>query len=175
MMQQLYRHYDKAGILLYVGVSTSALKRLSEHKETSYWFFEITSVTIERFEDRKAVLLAEREAIIKENPVHNLKRPSVSDIKKSQLFTEESKAEESRKELVKKIVQFKVTYSLDDVAEITGITIKRIKEFVTNNKMGFICVGERPGKNGIIKKYRVTGWQLIDFIENMEASGGIPS
>ena len=69
---QLYRHFDANGVLLYVGVSLSALGRLAQHKDSSHWFPEIKSVQIELFSNRKEALAAEREAIFKERPRHNV-------------------------------------------------------------------------------------------------------
>jgi hypothetical protein len=70
-MTDLYRHFDKSGVLLYVGISKSALKRLMNHKESSTWASQIATVTIERFETRKLAEKAELLAIANEQPVHN--------------------------------------------------------------------------------------------------------
>lgn len=69
--QFLYRHFDKDGILLYVGISISTLHRLSQHKRKSSWFHNISSVTIEKFDSRKEVLAAEKEAIQNGKPLYN--------------------------------------------------------------------------------------------------------
>lgn len=37
-MTYLYRHYDKAGILLYVGISCNVLLRTDEHNNAAPWF-----------------------------------------------------------------------------------------------------------------------------------------
>jgi hypothetical protein len=49
----LYRHFDKDGRLLYVGVSLNAINRLAEHR-ASHWFSEIATIKVETFEDRAA-------------------------------------------------------------------------------------------------------------------------
>ena len=72
MRTSLYRHFNKAGDLLYVGVSLSALHRLGQHSDHSEWFRSIAKVTIEHFETRSEALNAEREAIGKERPLHNI-------------------------------------------------------------------------------------------------------
>jgi len=71
MSQHLYRHFDKDGNLLYVGISINAFQRLSQHKNSSSWFDEITRVEIERYPSRSAVEAAEKKAIIDEKPIHN--------------------------------------------------------------------------------------------------------
>lgn len=68
----LYRHFDADNQLLYVGISLSAVHRLTEHRNGSPWFRSIGSVTIETFPSRKEALAAEKEAIRNENPLYNV-------------------------------------------------------------------------------------------------------
>lgn len=68
----LYRHFDKAGTLLYVGVSLSTVSRLSQHKRTAHWFSKIARVEVDRFPTREASLAAERQAIHSEHPLFNI-------------------------------------------------------------------------------------------------------
>jgi hypothetical protein len=68
----LYRHFDNAGRLLYVGISLNAFHRLAQHKQHSHWFSRVAHVEIERFPTRMAALLAERAAIRDEKPLHNI-------------------------------------------------------------------------------------------------------
>ena len=70
--QHLYRHFDEWDNLLYVGVSLSTIQRLSQHKSHSHWFNNISKITIENFPSREEVLKAERIAIQKEAPLHNI-------------------------------------------------------------------------------------------------------
>ena len=72
-MTNLYRHYNTTGILLYVGISISAIKRLSEHAVQSRWFNQIAVIKIEKFETRKEAQLAEKQAIEQESPLFNIK------------------------------------------------------------------------------------------------------
>jgi len=67
----LYRHFDANGELLYVGISLSAIQRLSQHKTASPWFKEISRVEIEWHPTRKEALAVEKLAIVTENPKHN--------------------------------------------------------------------------------------------------------
>src|SRR4051812_42754746 len=71
MKTSLYRHFDASGALLYVGISLSALNRLSQHRDNAGWFASIASVTIEHFPDHPAAKLAEKAAIQSEHPRHN--------------------------------------------------------------------------------------------------------
>lgn len=72
---QVYRHYDKHGFLLYVGMSSTFLARQANHKESN-WFDEISTITVAHYDTREEALDAERVAIATENPKHNLKRPA---------------------------------------------------------------------------------------------------
>jgi len=72
-MHSLYRHFDKRGRLLYVGVSKNAIARIRGHKNAS-WYSKISNVTIEHFEHRVDALAAEQEAIHAESPIHNKQR-----------------------------------------------------------------------------------------------------
>ena len=72
-MTNLYRHFDKEGSLLYVGISLSAVNRLSGHSSGSRWFSEIARVEISNFDTKEAARDAEIEAIKRENPKYNLR------------------------------------------------------------------------------------------------------
>jgi predicted DNA-binding transcriptional regulator AlpA len=58
----LYRHFDKTGTLLYVGVSLNALGRLAEHNRSA-WAQEIVRVEITKWASREASMRAERRAL----------------------------------------------------------------------------------------------------------------
>jgi hypothetical protein len=67
----LYRHFDKHGELLYVGISLSAVARLSQHRNKQ-WFSQIESVTVEKFATREEAEAAEFTAIREELPKFNI-------------------------------------------------------------------------------------------------------
>lgn len=68
----LYRHYDAEGVLLYVGISLTPMKRLSGHRRKSHWSGKIARVEMEWHPSRAAAIKAERMAIKKEWPRHNV-------------------------------------------------------------------------------------------------------
>lgn len=69
----LYRLYDEAGTLLYVGQSIDWARRLGQHRAQQPWWDEVRRVEIERLPlDQLAD--AERAAIRAEEPLHNLVR-----------------------------------------------------------------------------------------------------
>ena len=70
MTCQLYRHFGENDELLYVGISLATVVRLSQHKE-SPWFYQIKRVEIEQCSDRQEALAKETLAIKSENPKYN--------------------------------------------------------------------------------------------------------
>ena len=164
----LYRHFNQKGVLLYVGISLSTVARLTQHRTASHWYNDIASVTVEKFESRAAALRAERCAIAKENPVHNLKRPTTREVKQAEVLTESS-----RNDLLKRVVQFNPLYSIDEVCAALGFNPSTVKKLIEQNKLGAICVSEFQRGEKTFKRYRVTGWQLIEFLENAQDKGKI--
>ena len=75
---QLYRHYDCDGRLLYVGISLSAVARLSQHKDSSHWYYQIARIEIETHQTRGEAMAAEALAIAVERPAHNVQAPTVN-------------------------------------------------------------------------------------------------
>lgn len=71
MTAQLYRHYNAAGELLYVGTAICAVRRLSEHSSRAPWFAQIATIKIEHFENEAEARSAETRSIHEENPRYN--------------------------------------------------------------------------------------------------------
>lgn len=67
----LYRFFDRAGQLLYVGISGDTESRWRQHAETKLWWSDVTEKTTEWFDSRPGALDAERVAIRAEKPLHN--------------------------------------------------------------------------------------------------------
>lgn len=70
-MACLYRHFDRHGVLLYVGISLNPIARLAQHIESSHWSNSIASIAIERHESIVGAAAAEKAAIRAEHPLHN--------------------------------------------------------------------------------------------------------
>jgi hypothetical protein len=160
-MEHLYRHFDKSGALLYVGISLNALNRLGQHKDHAHWFCQIARVEIENYPTRETAREAEKKAISSENPLHNLYRPTVKEQKAA--------CQQSKGDLIKRIVQFNPTYSPEDVASILGMQRKEVQRELDNGNLGcFEVNGKASGRWPVRMKKRITGWQLIDYIEHLE-------
>jgi predicted GIY-YIG superfamily endonuclease len=68
----VYRCYDAAGHLLYVGCSMNPKQRLKEHRYyRTWWTDRIARVALEGFSDQAAGLAAEKQAIQTGHPIHN--------------------------------------------------------------------------------------------------------
>jgi hypothetical protein len=72
MIHSLYRHFGADDELLYIGISLSALQRLTGHRRHgSSWLTQITRVQIEYFPTEKEARQAETLAIRSERPLYN--------------------------------------------------------------------------------------------------------
>ena len=67
----LYRFYDAAGVLLYVGISSIGPVRWLGHQFRDWWTL-VATVTTEHFPDRAPALAAEVLAIKTEEPKYNI-------------------------------------------------------------------------------------------------------
>lgn len=67
----LYRCYNAAGELLYVGVSMSVKTRLAAHGRERQWWPEVARITKEHFSTRAEALDAEFDAITSGQPRYN--------------------------------------------------------------------------------------------------------
>ena len=68
----LYRYYDAAGRLLYVGISFNAIARAIQHRAHKDWWVDVVRMEVEHLPTRADALEAEREAVRLERPLHNV-------------------------------------------------------------------------------------------------------
>lgn len=162
MKNCVYRHFDASGTLLYVGVSLCAVTRLSGHREHSGWFQEIARVTVEWFDSRELALEAERKAIRAEKPKHNK-----NNVERVDRRRREPQAVESQHALTERLVNFRPLYEPREVASALNLAPRIVNRYIEGGQIGYVEIPNTV--NTKMKKY-VTGWQLIDFIENLQAS-----
>lgn len=74
----LYRYFDAEGRLLYVGIAFNPIARQSQHRSAAAWYGSLDRMSAEWFATRREALDAERRAISSEDPLHNIKRPSIA-------------------------------------------------------------------------------------------------
>lgn len=71
-MTTLYRFYDAADQLIYIGVTDSPMRRFAEHGADRPWWQQATTIRLEHFPTREQAEQAEREAIRTEYPPANI-------------------------------------------------------------------------------------------------------
>jgi len=72
MQHSVYKHWDRNGVLLYVGCCRDVERRTSGHMSNSPWYDEIADITSEEYPDRKSGLKAEKKAIQEGKPLYNI-------------------------------------------------------------------------------------------------------
>jgi hypothetical protein len=70
----LYRCFDAGGDLLYIGITLRYPTRWREHSDAKSWWTDVASMTLEWFGSWTEAEVAERTAILAENPRHNVDR-----------------------------------------------------------------------------------------------------
>lgn len=77
----LYRFYDHADVLLYVGLTADPGRRITQHRSTKSWWHQVSRVELEHFETLYEVRTAEAIAIREEAPLYNvhLSRRTLAD------------------------------------------------------------------------------------------------
>lgn len=68
----VYRHFDSAFVLLYVGVTVDPKRRLQAHRSWSPWFDQVANITVEWFDTSEEAYAAEAIAIVTEDPIYNV-------------------------------------------------------------------------------------------------------
>jgi len=166
---KLYRHFDKDGVLLYVGISTNVVLRLSQHSKYSHWFDEITNVTIETYPSRDDALDAETKAIQTENPKYNIAK-SKKPYERWSINIEEAMLR-SRAKLDGEVINFGVMYTPTSAAHVLDISPRVINELIRTKKIGTVTIPAQPGLsahgNPFKEKILITGWQLMEYVEHL--------
>jgi len=67
----VYRKYNKEGVLLYVGCSTSYFARLMNHIYGTDWVKEVHTIRLTHFNSKIDALIEESRAIKAEKPLYN--------------------------------------------------------------------------------------------------------
>lgn len=69
----LYRAFGADGTLLYIGISVDADRRIRQHAKCKPWWPEVARVEREIYASQWNAAAAERAAIQRESPVHNVR------------------------------------------------------------------------------------------------------
>lgn len=70
-MTEVYRHYDAAGVLLYVGCAFNTWSRMVAHRCKTEWASRVSRTIIDKFSSREVALEVEDAAINNEKPMYN--------------------------------------------------------------------------------------------------------
>lgn len=176
MKTHLYRHFDKHGALLYVGVSLNTLIRLGQHGDHSHWYDSIARVEIETFETRQKALEAEARAIFEEKPKHNVMQPRKKNImaelaRRDANKYEIKRSEMSKEELTGTVVKFNILYSIAEVASLLKTGTSTVRKLIDEKKIGSIILPAREGRsahgNPFKPKEAISGWQVIGYLESL--------
>lgn len=96
----VYRFYDDAGRLLYVGVALSPASRWQQHERRDWWP-EVARIEAARLPLRTDALAEEHRAIHSEHPLHNVHAGTTPDMdrprKKPPEFTEADRVDLERR------------------------------------------------------------------------------
>lgn len=68
----LYRMFDEAGVLLYIGISRDAFIRFAQHAKDKPWISQVAKWERESYPSRAQALRAEKAAIQAEHPLYNV-------------------------------------------------------------------------------------------------------
>lgn len=71
-LHTLYRFFDQAGALLYVGRTCNPGQRFGDHRRSKTWWASVVRIDMEQHADAGALCTAERAAIKTETPLHNI-------------------------------------------------------------------------------------------------------
>lgn len=72
----LYRLYNSEGVLLYVGITENPASRFAGHAVDKSWWSEVKRKQLAWCDNKAAAIVAEADAIARENPLYNVARPA---------------------------------------------------------------------------------------------------
>lgn len=169
----LYRHFNKDGELLYVGISNNHINRLNQHKSASSWFEDISRVEIEHFETRGEALNAETKAIQEEKPKHNIaKRARNTRVSQEPDVDLEIYTSSVGDELIKATVNIAYLYRTDELKKF-GLKKNHAEKLIDNGVLGHIKETFYWNREKRVR-HLVSGWQILQYLEDIHVTGEIP-
>jgi hypothetical protein len=155
---RLYRHFDNDGVLLYVGISLSAVRRLAQHRSQSPWFEEIATIRVEVYPSRAAALAAETRAIQTEAPRHNKKHGDT--VTASEIHI----AGKFRDIEPKRSFEFKPVYDMLGAQLLLGIGEAPLRALIDSGALKHVVI---PGIRGRYSGVRIAGWHVIEMLDRL--------
>lgn len=137
----VYRFYNSATELLYVGVTHRLDERVKQHQASKSWWPEVDQslTTTERYMDRGMAMAVEAQAILTESPRYNTASPhggrmpnelTEGDLLRLRLVMRDwEEAEAVRAELRQAVVNMIERSSFRAVAEVTGFSTNTLQRW----------------------------------------------
>lgn len=144
----LYRLFDAAGTLLYVGISSDPKVRWINHAGEKAWFPQVATTTFEWFDTRSSAEAAEVVAIKTEKPLHNI----IHNVTRS---TAASRPKRLLPNLPPRDPRLVDLVSLHEAADILGVSRQGVHKMLTRGELR----GARAGdtwvfRRAAVEKYR---------------------
>lgn len=136
----LYRIYDSAGALLYVGISLNPLARWSAHVQRDWWY-RVTRIDVAWFDTRREAEAAEREAIKQFDPPYNVvhtRRNGQTPSSRPLVVTSEGRlaAADSRTVELERLVDAGEWLTIGRVVELLQISRSKVQYLLTSGTIG---------------------------------------
>ena len=164
--QTLYRHFNKDGKLLYVGISSRLGQRTKEHSEFSSWFESVAYITLEHFKTREEVVQAEVAAILNENPLHNVKHNITQGLSVRKREVEVISRHDA---FIARFVDLPAMMPLSEWARVLHLPKNYLDQAIESKKLAAVDVGMKSPSSSKPRLF-CTGWQIIDWLESLEVS-----
>ena len=164
----LYRHFDKDGALLYVGITNNIKERTRQHMKNSAWAGLINEVRHEEHDSFSSVYAAETAAIISENPPFNIDKstsPYRAKWLRAGMIADD--AAKPKSIVVRKSAIFAINKTISQTIEmvkksISPILSRKIERFNKHRKIVKMCRNEEL----FIKEM---GMSFADFDKHIES------
>lgn len=141
----LYRHFDENGTLLYVGVSLSAIYRLSQHKKGSHWHSKISRQEIEHFATREEALDAETRAIQNENPLYNKQKrlkPTPLRREKYDVVAAAHKEEMEKYNSFPELLHGRLAFRPEEACKYLSVELKTLNKLMDSGGIRYFRLGK---------------------------------
>jgi len=154
----LYEIYDSSNTLLYVGISLSAISRLSQHKAVKNWYYDIKKIEMTHYPTRHEAEKIERLTIRTKMPVYNITHNDGS--KHNDVFKDDSRFDNWGSKL--------------RAAKAAGITRPTLDAWIASKKIPDRYIKDITREGAKKKKYEVNINGIIRIAEEKFGRSGRP-
>lgn len=159
-MIDLYRFFDASERLLYIGISLSAIQRANEHRKEKPWWPEVARMHVTHLEaSRLEAEAIERQAIIDERPIHNVKHNGTASPDRA-IIKEQCEMNASRDPLVGMFVLTPDEDAGWPLASHQGIVEAMVGDFVLVR--WFSWWDGQPNFADLVRLETMVGWRFYN-------------